>query len=345
MSGELNQHGEILNALAREVVLGEQGVESVIFELVRPTDLNSGHFFRNRLARWWWASRPESFFTIGFPWFSVAMVGLLNHWEWNIPIAVFSLFGALLFQISVHAFNDVEDHLRLIDRPGSLGGSGVIQKGWLSARQMRRFGYVTLFLGGIFGLPAVLSCPQILLGVGVSSVFAVLSFSNRPLGVKYSPLGDLAVFTFLGPVLNVGFSLSIFSKWDLGIVYQGFFFGFLTWSVYFAKHLQNFESERQLTKSFAAWLGFRKSRHFFVTIYVGTLFSIIFGMLSQFIPLYAGLAPFLGVPWVVLLLRRVYQASGPVSALLIPLPLKAAQCQICLGVLYSAGLVLALFLK
>jgi 1,4-dihydroxy-2-naphthoate octaprenyltransferase len=340
MSGSLNRHGEHWKAVPREVVANSQGVESIIFELARPNDLSRISFVK----KWWRAIRPESLASICMPWLATLLYGVLQHWTCSIGLAISSLLGGLFFRISVNVLNDVEDHLRLVDLPGTFGGSGVIQKGWLSAKQMRQFGHMTLALGVICGLPAVLNSPQILILLGLLSVFGVMSFSGRPFDVKYRVFGDLSIFAFLGPLLSIGFSAAAFSRWDAGVLFQGLFFGFLTWGNYFAKHLQDFEANRtQGFRNLASWFGFKKSRHFLATIYGFAFLSVGLGVGLHYFPVSVGFLTLCGTPWVVQLVRRVYRASGPVSALLVPVRNEAIRCQFYLGLLLSLALLLDLY--
>ncbi|MFO0750111.1 MAG: prenyltransferase [Myxococcota bacterium] len=130
----------------------------------------------------------------------------------NLPIAwlptVFGLLGAMLLQLGVNLANDVEDHRRLIDLPGGLGGAGVLQKGWLTPRAVKRAALAFFVLGALAGLPALLRAPlPMALVVAVAGLGAV-GYSGRRIGLKYRALGDLTVLVLCGPALTLGMGVA-----------------------------------------------------------------------------------------------------------------------------------------
>ena len=211
LNGTAWQDGKNRVALPREKIYYSAEAGSVFFELIDPAKLVRPSLPRVLLR----AMRPESLTKTLTPGLGVLFYGLLQKWSFDWRLGVLALLGAFFFQIAGNALNDAEDHIRLIDLPGHwtdgvTHGSGVIQKGWISARDMRRWGYLALTLGVLFGLPAVIVSPHLLVLVGGAGILGVLGYSNRPLGFKYRAFGDFLIFLLAGPLFTIGFSQAAF---------------------------------------------------------------------------------------------------------------------------------------
>jgi 1,4-dihydroxy-2-naphthoate octaprenyltransferase len=338
--GTLIRHGELWSAFPRELVRNPFGAESIIFEIVRPGGIARPSPWKIGLQ----AIRLRNLSLTLMPGIAIGLNGLLLQWEPSFEVGILAILGAVFFQISVYALNDVEDHIRLIDLPGGQGGSGVIQKGWVSARQLRLFGYFNLLLGLACGIPAVIQRPQILLWVGAVGVLGVLAYSNRPIGMKYRALGGFLIFALVGPLLALGYSLAIFGHYDLSVLLIGMFFGFFAFAVSHTKNLQNIEIDRSLgVHTLATQMDFKKGRHFLVALYFLAYVTLgagsLFGVLPQVFIL-----PILGIglPLLARDLRKIYKASGPVSALLVSSVAEASRLYLYHGLLIWIGLILSL---
>jgi 1,4-dihydroxy-2-naphthoate octaprenyltransferase len=278
--------------------------------------------------------RLESLTWVATPLFSILLLGVVREWQISWGTGFFALLGALAFQISVNALNDVEDYLRLIDLPGNWGGSQVIQRGWVSAQHLKTFGYLMLALGVVFGMPAVLKSPQVLLTVGAMAFLGVLTYSNRPFGMKYRALGDFSIFLLLGPLMALGFSQAVFSLIEWPVLALGIFYGLLSWAVYHSGNLQDIELDQRFgVRTLAGVLGFKKSRHLLAQIY-GLAFLVLgVSILRGDLPAWTGLTFGVAGYQAFRLTQRVYRASGPASALLSSLKRDAIRFQLQVGVL------------
>ena len=87
-------------------------------------------------ALWLRAIRAPSLTATLMPAVATALLGTLLGWAIAPLTALFAGLGVLLVQIGVNLLNDVEDDNRGIDRPGRLGGSGVLQDGSLPPRAL-----------------------------------------------------------------------------------------------------------------------------------------------------------------------------------------------------------------
>ena len=334
--GRVERDGRQLNALPTEVSDGE-----VVFQLVPDDALGRPA----GLAPWLVAIRAISLTATATPCIAALLYGLWRGWEVDPVLAVLAVVGAVLLQVSVNVLNDVEDHLKLIDLPGRLGGSGVIQKGWLSAASMRRLGFVALAAGVLCGLPALARQPQLLLLLGGAGALGALGYSGWPFRFKYRALGDVAVFLLCGPVLTWGYALAAFGPdaVEPGVALVGSFFGLAAMAILHGNNLEDIGIDRDSgAVTLASALGYPAARFGMPLLYLAAYGVLWGGVATGRIPVYAAVAPLVGVPVVAKIVRKVMTATGSDDSALAGVRFEAAQAHLMLGVLTSIGLGIAL---
>lgn len=319
--GSCIQHGEVWSAIPREVILENKGssrkIQSVVFELKKPHDLSKPALIKVFLH----ALRLEKLEVILYPLLSMWVYGVfVRNWEPHWSVGLSSSFGVVFLFLAARLFNDIEDYLRLVDLPFSYQKPGVLQKGWMNAKDLKKLAYVILFLGIVFGIPAVVFRPELFLGVAALGFAGVLSYSSPPFNLKYRGWGDLAVFVFAGPLLMVGCSEAFFLQSDWGGVLIGCFYGFLAWSLVHLAHLPRLDGEgwfrEKRGKTLASWIGFKKSRHLLTLLFLSAQFSLGLAIALGYLPI--SLFIYLGGSLLIVypILKLLYEASGPASALL-----------------------------
>jgi len=350
VTGKVFRYGENRIALPREVVLGHGGgVDSVVFEAIRYSDLSRPTFWRV----WWQAIRPENFLLTLLPSLSILIYGLVNGWSANTGMGLLALLGVFCLQIAIIALNDVEDYLRLVDFPNILSGTRVLQKGWLSVSDLRKMAIISLVLGIALGLPVAWQSPAVLVPVGIVTLLGVLSFSNRPFGMKYRALGEFVLFWLIGPLLALGISEAIFQRRDVGILLLGAAYGNLACVISHLKNMRDIEVDRSRgVVTLATLKGFKRSRLdvlFFsgaaVVLALGSMvFGASYGTIVRPIILSLGLLGGLLLLTCWPLFKAVYKASGPYSALFYAIERKAFLNYLAFGIFLSLGYLASSFL-
>lgn len=332
--GTVQEQGRTRLALPRAV----EGDE-VVFDLVEESAVGRPA----GLGAWMVAIRAISLTATATPCLATLLYGVGRDQPVDVPLAVLALVGALLLQVSVNVLNDVEDHLKLIDLPGRLGGSGVIQKGWLSAGAMRRAGLIALALGGLCGVPALIKAPQILIGVALTAVIAVVGYSGWPFRFKYRALGDVAVFLCCGPVLTIGYALAAFGTVDLGVVLLGSFFGLAAMGILHANNLEDVGVDQASgAVTVASAMGFGPARAGLLALYVAAYAVLLAGAAMGHFPWAGAIAPLLAAPVALKVSSKALKAATPEA---IPgLRFEAAQTHLMLGIATCIGLGVAIAL-
>lgn len=128
--------------------------------------------------------------------------------NWRTDLNWFSVGFMLLSLVAIHASaftqNDYDDHKQGIDRIQRRRGSQVIQRGWMSAAQVRRLSRTMLALSFLFSLPVLYWSDVAVTLLALIAVTAVIGFSFSGRGFKYQGVGDLVVGLCMGPLLTLG---------------------------------------------------------------------------------------------------------------------------------------------
>lgn len=259
---------------------------SVGFEQVH-LDQDSSINLRTKLARGFVAIRAISLTATFMPGLAVLLWIWTQGQAMNVPVALGALLGVMFLQIAVNLLNDVEDYLKLIDLPGSLGGSGVIQQGWFTANEMQKAALLAMGLGCLLGLPALFAEPTLILMCGVAAVVGVIGYSGKPLRLKYRALGDVAVWLLCGPVLAIGISAAATGLIIEGVVLIGLFFGFAATAILNANNLNDIRTDRARGSiTLAGSLGFDLARHwqslYYICVFI-SLFALIINYQSHWL--------------------------------------------------------------
>ena len=270
--------------------------------------------------RWWvtyfWSSRPELLgLTMG-----PAIAAWLNHHseihEWTKWPSWFALLGVFFLHAASFLMNDVQDHLRGLDRQNGRRGSQVIQRGWVSAAAMKNWAYVNFFLAVLFGVPAYLNAPVEL------SVICVAAFVG--LGVlvwnKWARWGasDFAVTMLFGPLLTSGIALASFGACDVRDVVLGIAVGALaTWALQARQFEYLFRAQPEGFRTFLGFWNFDRARTLCVVegvllLLLQPLAAWLLGIpLKLFI-----LLPVVSIPSI-LFMGRLRSAASPLSSQLV----------------------------
>lgn len=322
---------------------GSQKVRVVAEEVIDAGNLPTRIAFRRtsdkrppRLKSYFTSIRAVSLTATAVPGFAVLLLGLSSGLNANVGLFVLALLGALFLQIGVNVLNDYEDHLKLIDLPGSAGGSQTLQRGWVSARELRGLGYLSLALGVLFGLPVVVSYWRTMLILAAVAFAGSLGYSSRPFGLKYRAMGDLDVFLLCGPLLTFGFSLATFGEHISGAFYLGVFFGLLASGILHVNNIQDIVVDtKRGAKTLASVIGFKKSK-IVLSAYYGVAYGVLtVGWAVGSLPT-ASLVALFALAIFGSLLFRCGKASGPHSPHLNGLRVMAAQGHL------AAGLAMAI---
>jgi len=157
----------------------------------------------SRWQRWVLASRPKTLTAAATP----VLVGCAiaySHGQFQLPEALAALLVAFSIQIGTNLHNDVSDYQRGTDREDRLGPLRVTQAGLLTPEEVRLGAFLCFGLASLAGLFLVLQAGIVVLGMGVASILAALSYSAGPSPLSENGLADVFVLLFFGFVAVCG---------------------------------------------------------------------------------------------------------------------------------------------
>lgn len=231
--------------------------ETVTFKIVKVEDIE----YPGALVFFARAFRLHHLLMILFP---LLLVLTKNTTDKHLPDSVAVLLATLgvVFGFVAAGFrNDYMDHIKGMDRICQDVGSRVIQLGWLTACEVRRYSYFFLFLALCCAVPVVWSVPEVGVIVALALLVGLWAQFTKRHSFKYQIGGELAIFVLLGPLLTTGYQMALGAGFDWEVVYLGAIWG---WMILFLIHLKNFGQIMILSQAkfqnTITWLGFDRSR-------------------------------------------------------------------------------------
>ncbi len=216
--------------------------------------------------------KAKNFLLVLFPLFLVTVKNVTGSSLIDPFAAVISVLGILCAFVSLSLRNDYLDHMRGIDRVVTDRGSRAIQNGWLAAVDVRRYSYFFLILALFCAIPVVVTFPSVLLVLVVSLLTAVWAFQIG---------NEVSMFLLLGPLLTVGYQLSMGILFDLESLLLGGLWG---WLVLYLAHLRNLTSiiasSQARFRNAVNRLGFDKARRLVAAWWI--LFVVFYGAYHVF---------------------------------------------------------------
>ena len=178
---------------------------------------------RERLRGWWRACRPPFFVTAAIP-VAIAMA-FVARTGGAVTAAMWGKFAVLLvgcfMGLTIANFaNDLFDHvLEVDDQEDSIGGTGVIQAGLISCRQLfiavvlLSLGTFAVGAGLVWSLPDALKTP--LLGLTAFAVASAVFYVAPPIRYGCRGLGEVMVGINMGFIMVGASSAILAGSFDL----------------------------------------------------------------------------------------------------------------------------------
>lgn len=311
-------------ALPVETFHGQEPGERVTFHIVPVSKLE--------VPPWWkvyfYSCRPElASLTLG-----PSMAAWLNHYaslsQWTRWPSWFALLGIFFLHTAAFLFNDFQDHMRGVDRVNRRRGSQVIQKGWVTAWQMRRWAYVNAGLAVLFGIPALLNAPMELFVI-CSLASLALAIISQSWGRRWG-LCDLSIFLLFGPLLTSGIALASFARFNEADVFLGVALGSLSlWAIHVRQFEFLFRSKPEMFRTMLGFLPFDRARWLvMVEAYLVLLLQLGVGVWLRLPMLFVLLTLAVGWP-MILTVQRVNKATSPLASPLAGISIWALSSHMC----------------
>lgn len=258
--------------------------ETVTFELVPLAEIIKPPFLK------FWAQivKLNSVLLVLLPVFLILIKTALDEIDYDAELAICGTLAALFFHVSVNLRNDFRDHMLGIDRIHPRSGSRAIQLGWITAAQAKKWSWYLFGFGVFFGLPSLFKFPELLFLLGIVMLLMMIGVNSFKAGLKFRSWTELAAFLLFGPLLTLGFQISI----GAGIDLEAPILGILTGGyAVLLLHLKNIEmimvNDRAKFENTMTRLGIDGSRRFLFLFWLTwglllSLYHFVYGQILWF---------------------------------------------------------------
>lgn len=260
------------------------------------------------LSPWWLAIRPKTLPASISPILVGNVLAIGPQFDWAIAVA--TLLGALLLQISVNFANDYFDYKHGIDAGERLGPIRATQAGLITPKAMFRAMIVTLLAAVAIGVYLITQGGEVFIWLTIACVIGVLWYSGGPFPLASLGLGEVTVFLFFGLVAVLGTQyLQLHSLTNVGwkCAVQ---MGFLSAAIMLVNNIRDIDSDTEAGKrTLAVRLGKANSEKLYSLLLIVPL--LIQAVLLVMSAETAGpLLPLLSLPWAIRLIKALPQCQA-----------------------------------
>ncbi|MDC9592775.1 1,4-dihydroxy-2-naphthoate polyprenyltransferase [Xenorhabdus sp. IM139775] len=209
-----------------------------------------------------------------------ALASWTGHFKW--PVALLALLTAAMLQILSNLANDYGDVVKGSDTRERIGPMRGMQKGLITARQMKNALKITVLLSCLSGIALIaVACnsPSDILGflaLGLLAIVAAITYTvgTRPYG--YLGLGDISVLIFFGYLSVLGTYYLQVGTFSISTLLPATASGLLAVAVLNINNLRDIESDRQNGKNtLAVRLGGKKARYYHAVLLITAMLCLI----------------------------------------------------------------------
>ena len=241
------------------------------------------------IAIWMQASRA---WTLAMPFMSVSVGtaaalrnGFFSPWTY-----LAAALGAVALQAGANMVNDYYDFVNGTDSADwnaaeNFGPGLVIQRGFLRPEQVWWGGIVALFFGSALGFILAVVCGWPVLVLGLVGVAGAYFYTGAPLQLAYRGLGDLMVFTLMGPGYVLGAYYVQALSFSSTALVASLPMGFLCSGVLQTNNLRDIENDRAHGKrTFAVLVGHKAAIVELICSDLGAYLATIAGVIARVLP-------------------------------------------------------------
>ncbi|MDC9581786.1 1,4-dihydroxy-2-naphthoate polyprenyltransferase [Xenorhabdus sp. PR6a] len=270
-----------------------------------------------------------------------ALASWAGHFKW--PVALLALLTAAILQILSNLANDYGDVVKGSDTEERLGPLRGMQKGLISAKQMKNALKITVLLACLSGISLIaVACnsPSDIVGflaLGLLAIVAAITYTvgTRPYG--YLGLGDISVLIFFGYLSVLGTYYLQVGDFSINTLLPATASGLLSVAVLNINNLRDIDSDRQNGKNtLAVRLGGKKARHYHAVLLVTAMLCLVIFTLLY---LNAGISWLFLLAFPLLLKHMAQVLRDPTPEGMRPKLAQMVKAALLTNILFSIGLV------
>lgn len=150
------------------------------------------------------AARPKTLPAAIVPVWAGCVLAWKLSGSFDLPLALWTLIGAIAIQVATNFFNDAIDARKGADTEKRLGPVRVTASGLMSPRAV--MGIATAFLGiaVLCGVLLYQARGWPIIAIGIPSLFLAYGYTGGPFPLAYRGMGELFVIAFFGLIAVAG---------------------------------------------------------------------------------------------------------------------------------------------
>lgn len=299
------------------------------------------------LALWWRAMRPFAFTASATPAIlgAVMAVAVNTNLQFGWLNFLLTVLGSMLVHAGTNLVNDYYDFKKGVDRNDTYGSSGLLVSRIMKPDQIRNEAIVCFFLASFIGAYFIITAknPWIFIIICVFSLISGITYTAKPIALKYLALGDLQVFLFMGPVITAGAYYVQTQEFSWIPLIYGITIGFFVDAILHSNNLRDIEFDsRAGIATMAIKLGEKGAIGMYLfLIFGGYLSIIIFVLFAHLHP--AGLLTFLSLPMAIKLGRLAWNKRKVSKEQFAVIDVQSAQLHLTFGVLFILSFLIQKF--
>lgn len=221
------------------------------------------------LRVWVLASRPPTLTAAVAP-VAVGTAVAVRDDVFDAGPAFAALLGALALQVGANFANDLSDFRRGADTADRIGPVRVTQNGLLSEHQVMLGMLASFLLAAVVGLYLTVVAGWIIVGVGLASILAAVTYTGGPWPFGYRGLGELFVFVFFGLVAVTGTYYVQAGEVTGSVIAAAVPVGLTVTAILVVNNVRDIDTDRAAHKhTLAVYLGRRLARYQYLLIMAG----------------------------------------------------------------------------
>tara|TARA_Y100000590_G_C15730105_1_gene1016650 strand:+ start:843 stop:1724 length:882 start_codon:yes stop_codon:yes gene_type:complete len=225
-----------------------------------------------KIFYFFYAIRPKTLIASFSPVFLVSILCYkINLLNWS--VCFFTIFASLLLQIMSNLINDLYDFRKGADNKDRIGPSRMIQKGYLTDKEMVYYIYIVFLFALLIGIYLVSIGGIVILLIGLSSFLFAYLYTATSLSIAYNGLGEIFVFLYFGIIAALGSYYLQTLEYSHGPLLIGMITGCLNTNLLIINNIRDYLSDKKAHKNtlvvkFGVFFGKVEFIVFFILSYI-----------------------------------------------------------------------------
>lgn len=304
---------------------------------------------RSSLSVWLQAIRAFAFPASIVPVAVGAMLALNSTSDVRWELFPLVLICAILYHAGTNLMSDYFDYVKGVDKNYTFGSSRVVVEGLLTPRQILKGAWLLFGIGISLGFVLIAARGMHIFVLGLVGFLGGYLYCGKPVGFKYIALGDIGVFTLMGPLMTIGSYYTLTGEWNMATLRVPLLvsipIGMLTAAILHANNTRDITHDTEARiKTFAGLIGLRAAKVEYVFLVLGAFVAVVLMVWAKTLPIYS-LAVFISiVPAFKNVKQMIASKSGNVEDIA-TLDVQTAQHSLMFGVLLMISIAVGALVK